>query len=361
MQYSRTNTEWYVVPTIPGYETISLHTASNVITTYTVTHDPCSPALSVPTLLYSLQPEWTGCIPGISAFFDPPIVLTTSGSMGLVAKTSAIPVAAPTAADPKPGETAKPATPMATPTSNPNDPNQPSPQNPSSPGPKPGNSDPQPHAPAPSAYIVQGQTLSQGAPPITIAGHKCSLAPGGSSVIIDATKTVPLASFLASPLVEMGVSPSAGGDSGSGGGTGTGTGSGSTAGGSQGGNNQNGGGGVGYVFGTQTLNPGSQITVSGEVMSLASDGSSVVVYDAPTGTNSKRGSGTGKSTGTTKTEGISALIAGGTTSSIGSLTQSAGSSKQTKNGAGSIHTGHDRIAYGLGGFGGLWILGLALL
>lgn len=43
---------------------------------YTVTYNPCSPLLSVPTQIYALNSLWSTCGPGINAFFDPPRTLT---------------------------------------------------------------------------------------------------------------------------------------------------------------------------------------------------------------------------------------------------------------------------------------------
>jgi hypothetical protein len=387
MAWSATNTEVIgVSDSIGVWHQEAYSTISNVVTTYTVIVNPCSPALSVPTLLYSLQPLWTGCLPGISAFYDPPYTLTPGGSMGLVTKTSGVPAlpdaGGPTATPPKPGVSPKPG--MPTPTSVPGNPspNPDPPQNPSDPStsdPNAPNPDP---APAPSAFIVAGQTLAQGAPPIIMSGHKVSLAPGGSSVVIDATKTVPLASFLANPQGVAGIaggaagvdpttggrpgtdgggtlasqSGNAGGNRGSGGGVSTGSGSGNGSPGS-------GGGGVGYVFGTQTVMPGSEVTVSGEVISLLPDGLSVVIIDPPTQTGSSVDGESNGGAGTTKTEGISALLGeGGRSTSAGSQTGSGGVLQQTgKSGVVGRYTGHDRLTWALGALGGLWVLGLGLL
>ena len=368
MSWSATNTEVMGVEGSLGvWQQAAYSTMPNVVTTYTVIHNPCSPALSVPTQLYSLQPLWTGCLPGISAFFDPPYTLTTGGPMGLVTKTSPVPAVpesgGPTATPPKPGVTPKPGMPSPTPSPR-NSAPSPSPNPPQNP------SDP---APAPSAFIVAGQTLAQGAPPVTMSGHTFSLAPGGSSVVIDATKTVPLASFLANPSSAVGAvsgSHTIGGGSGTkasqsgnagqngdaGGGASTGSGSGYGNGG------PSGGGGVGYVFGSQTLMPGSQVTVSGEVLSLFPDGSSVVIIDPPIQTGSGHGSGVSRA-GTTKTEGISAFLGndGGSTSTA-SQTGTGGLLQQTgRSGVGGRYTCHNRLTWALGALGGLWVLGLGFL
>jgi hypothetical protein len=124
-----------------------------------------------------------------------------------------------------------------------------------------------------------------------------------------------------------------------------------------------GGGDVGYVFGTQTLMPGSKVTISGEVMSLLPDGSSVVIINTPTQTGSGVGGASNGVAGTTKTEGISALLGkGGGSTPAGSQTGSGGVLKQTgKSGVVGCYTGHNGLTWALGALGGLWILGLGLL
>jgi len=49
---------------------------------YTVTYNPCSPLLSVPTQLYTIDTLWKDCRPGIDAFFDPPFTLTSGNGLG---------------------------------------------------------------------------------------------------------------------------------------------------------------------------------------------------------------------------------------------------------------------------------------
>src|SRR3954471_17931330 len=48
---------------------------------YWITYNPCSPTLSVPTQIFTLNPEWKGCIQGIDAFFDPPYSLTSGNGL----------------------------------------------------------------------------------------------------------------------------------------------------------------------------------------------------------------------------------------------------------------------------------------
>lgn len=163
--------------------------------------------------------------------------------------------------------------------------------------------------------------------------------------MIDATKTVPLASFLASPVVAAGSSIS---------GRSTPSGanpilnSNTRAGSNGGGENR-----IGYIFGSQTLQPGSQITVSGEVISLATDGPSVVIVQlalpqASSGVSNGGGSGI-----VTITDGISALINGGESS-----TQSGQKLKQTGKleGARGRYRRHERIYWVLGAFWGVWLV-----
>jgi hypothetical protein len=250
--YSKTNTEWWVTD---GIDTIyaATFTDTPLLNTYTVIQNPCSPFLSVPTLLYSLQPQWTGCVAGIDAFFDPIYTLTTSGAMGLVPQTTkgSVPAVPDETKSPSPGHTAKPAvpppTPAPTPTGNPQTPQDPSPEANPDPDPQAAQpSDPDPTAPLPnlqppSAFIVAGQTLSAGGPAITVAGYTYSLQAGGSSVVIDAMKTVPLTSFLASPVATgaSGANPRLNPNP-------------------QTGSKGGGGNGIGYIFGSQILQPGSQ-------------------------------------------------------------------------------------------------------
>jgi uncharacterized membrane protein YgcG len=263
--YSATNTEWYVAK---GWDTISLHTAANIATTYTVVHNPCSPMLSVPTQLYTLQPQWTGCLPGLSAFFDPIYTLTSAGSTGLVPHTTgapAVPGAVPTATPPKPGEPRsllhlcrllRPQRPtpitrishhrLRTPILQVH---IPTPQLQLQP------------QPAPSAYIIASQTLAAGGRGITLGRHTCGLQPAGQSTATDGTKTTPLASFLASPFAAVSLSQTGGKaqETGGAGSSGSGRGGRSSAGGAggSGNGNGNGNGGIGHVFDPRILNPGS--------------------------------------------------------------------------------------------------------
>lgn len=95
------------------------YTDEPLIGTYTITYNSCEPMLSVPTQLYSLQPLWTGCVAGRSAFFDPPSILSTASGFAV---PTTVPTAVPEAINSKEktkslaqGGTPVPATPMVTP------------------------------------------------------------------------------------------------------------------------------------------------------------------------------------------------------------------------------------------------------
>lgn len=51
--------------------------------TYTnaFTYDECSPSIAVPTKVYSINPEWKFCGPGIDGFYDPPYFLQPGSGM----------------------------------------------------------------------------------------------------------------------------------------------------------------------------------------------------------------------------------------------------------------------------------------
>ncbi|KAK4986327.1 hypothetical protein LTR50_005374 [Elasticomyces elasticus] len=113
-----------------------------------------------------------------------------------------------------------------------------------------------------SGYVIAGQTLAPGSA-ITVSGSVYSLAPSGTALVVDG-KTSPLPAAL---LVTLGgsvytVLPTVS---------------------------------SGLVLGTQTLHPGSQITIAGETLSLAPGGSGIVVVSG----------------GVTTTDGLAAAILSG--------------------------------------------------
>jgi hypothetical protein len=60
------------------------------------------------------------------------------------------------------------------------------------------------------AYTIAGQTLSAGEPAVKVHNTAISLLPGGSSVVLDRTKTIALAAFLQSQLATAGNGPGSG-------------------------------------------------------------------------------------------------------------------------------------------------------
>jgi hypothetical protein len=80
---------------------------------FPVTYNPCRPWLSVPTKIYTLQPEYSSCVHNIKGLFDPPIFLTTSSGF--------YPITTPAPPQPTPTKTAAPgsAIPELTPTKTP--------------------------------------------------------------------------------------------------------------------------------------------------------------------------------------------------------------------------------------------------
>lgn len=59
---------------------------------YTVTYNPCSPTLSVPPAIYTIDPAWSACGLGMKGLFDPPIFLTPGPMFGPATKTGVIPL-----------------------------------------------------------------------------------------------------------------------------------------------------------------------------------------------------------------------------------------------------------------------------
>lgn len=41
-----------------------------------MTYDPCSPIISIPQAILTLDPQWADCVPGVSGLYDPPSKLT---------------------------------------------------------------------------------------------------------------------------------------------------------------------------------------------------------------------------------------------------------------------------------------------
>jgi hypothetical protein len=68
--------------------------ASDLITAHEFTHDPCRPTLSVPSQILRLDSQWASCAPPLTAFYDPPYALS-AGHNGLSAFAPPTAVASP--------------------------------------------------------------------------------------------------------------------------------------------------------------------------------------------------------------------------------------------------------------------------
>ncbi|KAN0095837.1 hypothetical protein V8E51_016548 [Hyaloscypha variabilis] len=208
---SSTHFSW---PSYPG----------GAIKPYTVTYNPCSPMLSVPTKLLAANSVWHACRMGISAFFDPPIFLTAGGSFQTVDKptTALTPYGEQLSETGVPaavaGYTLAPAIASKTIVSG-------------------GLGLGDPPAPTAQGFVLDSQTLAAGGPGVTISGTVVRILDDGSSVEIGSTETQAIGSFIAAQEGE-----------------------------------------VWYLFGSKTLSAGgAAITVDGTVVSLLAGGSSLVV------------------------------------------------------------------------------------
>ena len=67
-------------------------TESSTFYHYTVTNNPCSPTMSVPTELFTINTLWSTCMQGIAGFFDPPYPLSAGNGLVAFATTAADPV-----------------------------------------------------------------------------------------------------------------------------------------------------------------------------------------------------------------------------------------------------------------------------
>jgi len=79
---------------------------------YTVSYNPCSPTLSAPREVFTIEPSWASCVRGIEGFFDPPYALSVDNGLLPVTTTSksAQPVASPTTFSAVPQSIPAPAT-----------------------------------------------------------------------------------------------------------------------------------------------------------------------------------------------------------------------------------------------------------
>jgi len=257
---------------------------------FTVSYNPCLPSISVPPELYNINSVWASCGNSLKGLFDPPHTLTPGSGLHGVATTAPVPVLPPsTSAVAGPSPT--PVTPVATSTVSvdpiPTTPStpvaQPSPTTPNSKDglpaatsygpsidPEASNSPSQPSPTQPgsptavqpqitvggstitasssSLYIIGSQTLKP-ASQITLSNTVYSLASNGGTLIIGGSSTQVIATSV------QGQSPSI------------------TIGGSIVIADLN----SHYIIGSQTLGPAAQITNSGIVYSLASNGGSLTV------------------------------------------------------------------------------------
>jgi hypothetical protein len=276
-----------------------------MIKAFTMTYNPCSPMLSVPTKLLAMNSAWNSCQMGISAFYDPPYILTTAGSLSLItADPTARSQSGPTILSTlHPGPTPAPELATKTPL--------PELNSLTVEGPEFVN----PPVPTAGGYLIGSQTLSAGGPAVTMAGTVFSLLADGSNIDIGNTKTEALGSFLAA---------------------------------------QN--GDVGYIFGTQTLSAGgSAITVDQTMLSLMAGGSSLVVGSQTEGASDLLGASV------TNTSGGMASAHSMTTRGSSQKTPSSSSSKTSTSAADAIRQGGGCWSRTLGLVMGLWIIGVGLL
>jgi hypothetical protein len=237
---------------------------------YLVTYNPCTPYLSIPARVLTLNSVWSTCRRGIQGLHDPPIILTTANGFFAVTTTAYYP-SDPTKTG---GASAAQAIQLPSATKTP----APGPQNPGTDPASPSRNDPSIHDPPPRATKLPA-VFTSGTDTYTansageIVYHSHTFAPGekftdsdtvfsmaadGREVIVNGTSTQRL-------------DPS-------------------------------------YAVGTQIITAGGPaFTVSGTVMSVAPNGESVVI-------------------GESITEDISVLLAAQTTTSLGGNPSSMGDS-----------------------------------
>jgi hypothetical protein len=163
---STTIISWYGT----DFETTS--TDGAILTTAEYTFDPCSPAISVPTQLFSVNSAWQTCLPGVNALCDPPYTLTPAAND--------LPAFGATTT---PQSSVAPLTP--TPTSSPKDPqptvsSDPTPQSDegtATAGQSPSPSDPPANSPSPNVSAQQAPTGSDSPPQPATTTHNNSPEP----------------------------------------------------------------------------------------------------------------------------------------------------------------------------------------
>jgi hypothetical protein len=226
---------------------------------FTITYNPCSPTLSVPTELFTLNSMWTGCLPGIEGFYDPPYPLSTGN--GLIALTASVhpsgnnppqvstsgrtlASAGPTPPPPTAGST-KPPIVVAT-SAITNDP--PAQSFPTAAGSDPassGNSDP-PGSPTNNAPPTQSPGTSANDPPLQPSSTVGNNPPAQSSGTNpnDPLQQSLIASIAGSTITANSASA--------------------------------------FIYGTYTLTPGGQATISGTTYSLATNGAAIAIGTSTT-------------------------------------------------------------------------------
>jgi len=128
----------------------------------TVTYDSCSPTLSVPTRILNLNSVWSNCRPQISGFRDPPSALKPGNGFSTAAGSMSNPPYRPaeTQASASPGPTLPPATASATDGHE----HKPTPTNVAAPGSAAGNKDPAPSPNEGSSQQDPGAASNQNPP-----------------------------------------------------------------------------------------------------------------------------------------------------------------------------------------------------
>ena len=244
-----------------------------------IVYNPCSPTLSVPSELFTLDPQWKTCSPGIGAFFDPPYTLTQgdgfsafNGGAGPTVSPSpaAQPQVTPSAPtpsstpvlEPSPLPDLSPPTAKSSPSANPlldtlPLPN-PTPFTDTSPLPNPTPAQispselaqPQPQATpgiplitlstAPVPFVAGTQTITPGSSAVVMSGTTYSVPASGGAVVINQSITQYIPQPERSTLVP-------------------------------------------FVAGTQTINPGAPaVVISGTTYSVPSSGGAVIINNSIT-------------------------------------------------------------------------------
>lgn len=234
-----TTTAVYIAGYSPGFDSTSVSGDS----LYTLTYNPCSATLSVPTELFAINSAWATCVPGINGLYDPPYSLTPGNGLTAfgpaptdtttaVLETSAVD---PTTS-PEPVSTPTTPTPIPTTTKIPIDPTT-------------STAPIQDPSPSPPLETFSASTQAVGVDPATTpttASPEVASTPAlgdpGQTIPGDPTQTVPAQGT--SPIIPT----------------------------------------ISFIIGSQTLAPGgAAITVSGTVLSLPTDaGASSIVVDGST-------------------------------------------------------------------------------